>query len=78
MTFAEIVAAAYEEALRDSPAPDYSFVLRRLSGGPYMSYRDQLDRPRRNYAGEVIPWIRLVRRNLRALGKPKQAPRLPQ
>lgn len=77
-SLAEVMAAAWDEALRDTPDPwrDVDTWSWRL-GGPRLTYRACLDRPRRNHAGAVIPRITIVRGNLRRLGTPRRPPRLP-
>lgn len=68
---AHVVARVWDEVMRDSPAPDWEAY----SGG--RTYRERLDAPKRNWSGDVIPRIVLVRWNLRRMGKPRRAPRLP-
>lgn len=75
---AGIVADAWDMALRESPDPfARCYVLNPLLGMPVPSYREQLDEQPRNGFGDLIPRIVTVRRNLRRLGKPARAPRLP-
>lgn len=71
-SMAQVVVDVWEQVLRESPAMDWlTFFDDRLT------YREQLDRRRRNAYGDIIPQITLVRRNLRLLGKPCRPPRLP-
>jgi hypothetical protein len=72
---ADMVVGAWEQALRETPAMSFEsewFPIRRISR------RAWLDRQPRNVYGEVIPRITIVRNNIRRLGKPKIAPRLPE
>lgn len=68
----QIAAEVLERVFRENPDPFDTGVF-----GPRMSYRERLHRPRRNIYGDPIATITLVRRNIRALGKPRCAPRLP-
>lgn len=69
-----LVAEIWDAALRETPDP-LSCDL--FADGRRLSYRQRLDRQPINFHGAIIPRIVTVRRNLRALGKPKRAPRLP-
>ncbi len=71
----EMVSAAWEEALRESPDPFDAGDIFRF--GSRLTYRERLDRVPRNCYGEIIPRIVLVRRNLRQLTRPVHPPRLP-
>jgi hypothetical protein len=75
---ASIVAAAWDQALEESPAPDFSDVFGEYLGGRRPSYRERLDAPTFNYRGARIPQIVIVRHNLARLGKPKRPPQLPE
>lgn len=71
---AALVADAWSQVVRETEDPfggSYGIF------GPRVTYRERLDRVRRNVHGERIPRITLVRANLRRLGKPKMRPRLP-
>lgn len=72
MNISSLVAAAWEQALRESPNPLDTDVF-----GPRRTYRERLDLLPRNVYGELIPRIVTVRGNIRRLGKPRRAPRLP-
>lgn len=79
-----LITDVWEQVQRETPAIDWndSWASRQLLGrmGATLTprtYRDTLDRPRKNAVGEVIPRITLVRANLRRLQKPPRAPRLP-
>jgi len=78
VSFGDVVLRAWEQAKRENPDPfrEPSYLLE-FFGGPRRSYRERLHWQRRNGYGELIPRIVTVRQNLRALGKPKRAPRLP-
>ena len=71
----EMVSAAWEEVLRESPDPFDAgdiFVV-----GSRRTYRERLDCAQRNCYGEIISRIVIVRRNLRQLKRPVHPPRLP-
>jgi len=76
MISADEIARVWQETLRKTPDPFASPSVTHLLGGQ-MSYREQLDRPKLNYFGEVIPQIVLVRANLLRLGKPRVPPQIP-
>lgn len=76
LPFTEIVRAAWEQAMRESPN-HFEFAGDYFLGPPLASYRERLDRRVKNVYGDVIPRITLVRANIRSLGKPKTRPRLP-
>lgn len=63
-----MVAAAWEDALRELPDPWRTSFLNPLFGLPRLSYREALDQRQYNIYGEVIPRRVIVRRNLRRLG----------
>jgi hypothetical protein len=71
------VAQIWEQVMRETPSPFAHDWFSAFFGGPRLSYREQLDRQPTNAYGELIPRIVTVRRNLRALGNPRRAPRLP-
>lgn len=79
MISADQIARVWQQSLQETPDPFWqgSPFITHLMGGPRMTYREQLDRPKLNYRGEVIPQIVLVRANLRRLGKPRVPPRIP-
>jgi hypothetical protein len=57
------LADAWNKALLECPDPYVdSRILNPLFGLPCETYREHLDRPRRNYLGHIIPRIALVRR----------------
>ena len=73
--YGRLIAEAWDLALVESPSP-WDDIRELLLGGR-VSYRERLDRQPRNVHGDLIPRIVTVRRNLRRLGKPRHAPRLP-
>ncbi len=75
---ADIVVAAWDRALRESPDPfDDIYALYPILGYTPPSYRERLDRLPRNCFGDIIPRIVTVKRNIRLLGKPRHPPKLP-
>lgn len=64
MNIGQLLADAWEHSIKTTPWDDGSDMLTDLLGGPRVSYRERLDRPRRNYRGEIIPQIDVVRHNL--------------
>jgi hypothetical protein len=64
---AQFVADAWEHTLRVSPAPDNGFLFERLGGGPRKTYREQLTERKRNWYGELIPQIEIVKTNIQRL-----------
>lgn len=58
----QIIAAAWEEQLRETPDP---FNNPDLFGGPRLTYRERLDQQPINCFGQLIPRIVTVRRNIR-------------
>lgn len=78
MSLASMVADAWDQTLRESPDPfteaswGYGWF-----GTPKRTYRERLDRQRRNVYGDLIPRIATVRRNLALFRKPRRVPRLP-
>lgn len=77
VNLADVVADAWDQVLRETPDSFTSDALKELLGAPMSSYRARLDRQPRNFRGDLIPRIVTVRRNLRRLGKPARALRLP-
>lgn len=77
VSMSSLVASAWAQAIEESPNPWDSTWGMGLFGEPRRTYRERLDRQPRNAHGDLIPRIVTVRRNLRALGKPQRAPRLP-
>lgn len=79
MSTIDQIGAVWAKVARETPDPwlDDSPLFAHLTGAKPLSYRERLDRPRRNAYGEVIPQIALVRANIRRLGKPTKPPRIP-
>lgn len=74
----DIVAAAWDQMMRESPDPFRNHWFdEQFAGAPRTTYRERLDRLPVNVYGDLIPRIVTVRRNLRALSKPRRPPRLP-
>lgn len=74
----ELVASAWDAALRESPDPFDGRECAELLGFlPTPTYRERLDRQPVNCFREAIPRIVIVRNNLRRLGKSRRPPRLP-
>lgn len=69
----EILDQVYRETPSDLHEDSMLFTL--LGGGRLRSYRENLDRPRHNHFGDVIPRIVIVRNNIRRLGRHR--PHLP-
>jgi len=77
-SLATMVAAAWETCLRESPDPfsESDWIFFPPQQRP--SYRERLDRLRKNVYGEVITRRTVVRRNLQLLGPVRLNPaRLP-
>ncbi len=74
---AQIVADVWDRVLDETPYPwaGQNPMMCKLLGFPCPSYRERLDQPQRNYRGNVIPRIVLVRN--RMLSRLKTRPRLP-
>ena len=73
---ADIVARAWEQTMRESPAIEFGAFL----WGQQPTYRERLDKQPKNWHGELIPRIVTVRRHLRfeMNGNPRLDPkRLP-
>lgn len=66
MNIGQLLSDAWEHAIKTTPWSDGSDYLCEF-GGPRGTYRERLDRPRKNYRGEVIPQIDVVRYNLAGL-----------
>jgi hypothetical protein len=65
-----------KQVARETPSDLWEdSVLYAVLNGERRTYRERLDRPRRNVFNEVIPRIVIVRNNIRRLGKVK--PKLP-
>lgn len=62
-----IVNEAYEQAIRETPAPYDDSILSGHFRFSNLTYRERLDRQPRNRLGERIPRIVIVRHNLRRL-----------
>ncbi len=77
LSIGDIIAAEWERSLRETPCPENNRLLGWHLGMPQISYRERLDRVKRNWFMQPIPRIVIVRNNIRRLGKPAQKPRLP-
>ena len=71
----QIVADAWEKALRETPDPFDTPILDGMLGLRRRTYRELLDRPLYNYYRELIPRIVIVRRNM--IKRLPNPPRLP-
>ena len=61
MSIGNLVAQCWEQSMREYPWPYAPWWFLRLT------YRERLDLPPRNFYGELIPRIVIVRQNLRRL-----------
>ena len=77
MNLASVIVHAWEDSLRDAPDDAGIWLFDMLCGRPKRTYRARLDHQPRILYGDLIPRITTVRGNLRLLGKPRRAPRLP-
>lgn len=73
----EEVFDVWTQVARETPSDlwEDSILYQILGVGRRPSYREDLDRPRLNMFGDVIPRIVLVRNNIRRLGRSR--PNLP-
>lgn len=80
MNIGDILTREWDRSLKETPYGDpWESVWRREMDPHYKppTYRERLDRPKRNYYGEVIPRRVIIERNIRHLGKPPKPPNLP-